>query len=675
MLLDNVPLANPDFSRPANDLRSGIAAELALFLQPKVFFAAVALVLVPALCIWIYLGSVWNPDENLARLPVAIVNQDVPVVQAGREINLGGQIVATLEKERPFAFVRYDKPETARAAVQTGKVFFALLVPADFSRRSLAPGQPAQLALYVSEGGNYTASLLAKRFGADLAHSLNEKLNRERWGTWMGATGTEATPTLGSGLVALQAGGKRLVEDTRKIRDGSARLRDGFARVALGAGSMAESSSQLADVTTRLTGVVKQVDASVASLLSTLPDDHKLDELAQGSLALARSAGDLKQALGQLQPGVVQLDNGTGKLQAGAARVLFVGGKLSAGAAQVRSDVSILGEAIGRAAGQAAQLNDGIGQFTSVVQPLSSGFITVNGGLRSISEKLPPVEQLDLFDRSMGKLRDGGRSLVADSAGLNKGAVQLEEDSGNLEKGAVELAAGLNEAVSRFDAGFSGSRARLAAPVETVVEVVAPVLHNGPAFAPWFAALSLWVGAVIMSFVFHVRRLPGSMRRASRPVRWMVKAAPLFALGVLQATAVVAAFRWMGITMANPSLVWLVAVIGSVTFVSVVILLITVLGDIGRLLAVVLLIFQLAASGGIYPIELSSAFYQKAHDYLPFTYLVQAFRATLFAALDGQWTPLAGMLGIFAAAAMLLGMALARWKYVAKETYGAAVDF
>jgi putative membrane protein len=231
--------------------------------------------------------------------------------------------------------------------------------------------------------------------------------------------------------------------------------------------------------------------------------------------------------------------------------------------------------------------------------------------------------------------------------------------------------------VTRFDAGFSdASAAKLAAPVEVRVETSAPVPNNGQAFAPYFSALSLWVGAVMMSFVFYLRRLPDSIQAASRPAKWFTKASSLLVLGMLQATVVVA---MMGVVLrihfANPGLVWLVAVLGSIAFVSLVLLLMSVLGDAGRLLAVILLILQLAASGGIYPVELSAAFYQKVHGYLPFTFMVRAFRTTMFSAFEGRWGPPAGGLVVFAVAAMLLTVLLARWKHVPRESYGPAVEF
>jgi putative membrane protein len=93
-----------------------------------------------------------------------------------------------------------------------------------------------------------------------------------------------------------------------------------------------------------------------------------------------------------------------------------------------------------------------------------------------------------------------------------------------------------------------------------------------------------------------------------------------------------------------------------------------VLDNFGRLLGVLLLGLQLAASGGVYPVELSPAFYQNVHGWLPVTFLLRAFRATMFSATGGQWFSSAQALAIFGAAAVLLGILLARWKYVTRET-------
>lgn len=677
MQSDRKSSSDPNSSHPAGYLRTGLAAELTLFRTPKVFLAALAIVFVPSLYVLIYVSSVWDPYGNLRQLPAALVNQDVPVAHAGRKVDLGGEIVATLERQRPFGFARYDTPEAARAAVRAGEVFFALVIPAGFSHQAITGGPPAQLGLYVSEGSNYTASILSRRFGSDLAQAINEKLGGERWTALIGETGGTDEPNLRGGLQALQKGGKQLAEGAGTIHAGSLRLRDGLGRAQEGAGRVAEGSAQIAGGASRLTDGMKQVAAAVASIRSKLPEDRKVTELAQGSHTLARGATGLKQGLDQIGEGVRQLDAGAGELQQGAGKVPFFGGKLSAGAGRLRAGIGTLGEGISRASTGATQLSDGMNQLDPAIQPLTAGVIQLNAGLATLGDKLPPGDQLDLFDRAMGQLRDGSASLSAGLNELKAGAGELEQGSLELESGASRLADGLDETATRFEAGLAGASAeKLAAPVEVRVETTAPVPNNGQAFAPYFSALSLWVGALMMSFVFHLRRLPDSMRSAPRPVKWFAKASTLLAMGALQATVVVGLVRvLLDVHLAHPWLVWLAAVLGSLAFVSAVLLFMSILGDVGRLLAIVLLILQLAASGGIYPVELSPVFYQKVHGFLPFTFLVRSFRATMFSAFEGRWGLAASGLLVFTVVAMLLTVLLARWKYVPRESYGPAVEF
>jgi putative membrane protein len=310
------------------------------------------------------------------------------------------------------------------------------------------------------------------------------------------------------------------------------------------------------------------------------------------------------------------------------------------------------------------------------IQPLTNGLVTLNAGLLTLSQRLPPEDQLTLLDQSMLKLRDGNGELAKGLTDLDHGSLQLEAGAGQLEEGARRLATGLSEAATAFEAGFLGSNAaRLAAPVTAVVEITAPVTNNGPAFAPYFGALSLWVGAVMMSFIFYLRRLPQPLQPASRLTKWAVKTLPLLPFGLLQATALVALLAFgLKIKMLHPERVWLVAVIGSFAFVNLLVFFISIIGDAGRLLAVILLILQLSASAGIYPIQLSPSFYQTIHPYLPFSLLVRAFRATMYGAFDAHWLPPAEALVGFAVGAAVFGMLLARWKYVPQETYGPLVE-
>ncbi len=372
-----------------------------------------------------------------------------------------------------------------------------------------------------------------------------------------------------------------------------------------------------------------------------------------------------------------RLDQGAGQLRQGAARIPFGGRRLSDGAAQLETGIATLDTNLLLVAAGGQELHGGLEKLNDGLQPLTSGLMQLESGMQQMIDQLPPAEAQNGVTTEAGQLHNGGAELTNGLARLSDGSHQLAESIKELEAGSAVMADGLD----RLDAGLTeelgdADADGLAASVHVDVESYAAVPNNGTAYCPYFASLALWLGGIMITFVFHCRRLIEPLRDAPRWVCWLVKSAVPLGLGVLQATVVVVVLRLaFGIVFVHPWLVWLAATLGSLTFVSIIILLIAVLGDAGRLPAVVLLILQLAAAGGIYPVELSGRFYEAIHPFLPLSALVSAFRATMFGAFDGTWAASAAQLAVTGVGAAILAIWLARWKYVSRESYGPAVEF
>lgn len=664
-------------SRPLSPFRIGLAAEAALFRQPLVLLATLALIFVPSLYVLIYVSSVWDPYGSLRQLPAALVNEDQPVERNGRTVALGEQVAKALLLEQTFAFQTFPDAASAKAAVLDGHAFFALLLPKDFSARAMAAtdANPADLPIYLSEGGNYTASLITKRFGSELAHRVNEIINRERW-TALLDVGTPNRPGLSSGLAKVKAGGQRLAEGAGALQRGADELARGMAKADTGARQLSAGSVQLATAAGQLTDGLKRVGAAVSEIQSKLPTDEQMERLAAGSRALLTGTLKLNEGFRQLEIGQMQLLGGAGRLQDGSAKIPIWGGRVSAGVGELKTGMEKFSAGLVQADAGSEAISDGMAKLDTGVQPLTAGVIKLNAGLRTLASQLPKDEQLDLFAQSMVQLRDGQTDLAKGLTQLRTGAELLDAGSQQVESGAQQLAAGVGRTETGFDEAFAGAvPQKLAAPVQAKIETIAAVPNNGTAFSPYFSSLSLWIGAIMMSFVFHLRRVVAPMAAGSRWAHWFAKAMFLYAIGVAQATVVFGVLTLLlKIQLVDPLAVWEIAVLGSFAFVSIILLFMTVLGDGGRLLAVILLIFQLAASGGIYPVELSHTFYQRAHPYLPFSILVRGFRATMFGAFDGHWAlPVEQLAGV-AIGSIILGVLFARWKYVPAEAFGPAVD-
>ena len=220
----------------------------------------------------------------------------------------------------------------------------------------------------------------------------------------------------------------------------------------------------------------------------------------------------------------------------------------------------------------------------------------------------------------------------------------------------------------------SGDPAGLSQSVQVSEESTAFVPTNGAAFAPYFMALSLWIGAMVISFVFPLRKLAESCRRSGQIARIAGKLAFPALVMVLQAVAIVTGTLLIGIQFQNVASVLLTCVVAGIVFLLIFLALTLLLGDAGRLVGILLMVTQLAASGGAYPIQLSPPFFQAVNKVLPFTYCVDALRSGLAGAYEGRYPGFMLVLGIAGAIAVALAIIGRRqWRFVADVDYQSAV--
>jgi putative membrane protein len=89
---------------------------------------------------------------------------------------------------------------------------------------------------------------------------------------------------------------------------------------------------------------------------------------------------------------------------------------------------------------------------------------------------------------------------------------------------------------------------------------------------------------------------------------------------------------------------------------------------------VLLLTVQLAAGGGVLPIELSGGLFRAVHEWLLFTWAVRAMRASLFGAFDGDWLRATTVVAAVGGAALLVSAFVGRWKPVSGAEQHPPID-
>lgn len=171
----------------------------------------------------------------------------------------------------------------------------------------------------------------------------------------------------------------------------------------------------------------------------------------------------------------------------------------------------------------------------------------------------------------------------------------------------------------------------IANPINKKTVDVFSVKDYGSGMTPFYTALSVWVGALLMVSLLTVDNKHKSLESVltTRQV-FLGKAGFFIMLGMLQALIVsVGDLLILKAGVESPVLFVLITIFCSIIFNSIVYTCVSLLGNPGKAIAIVLLVLQIAGGGGTFPIQTTPQFFQNISPYLPFTYAIDSLRETV----------------------------------------------
>ena len=620
----------------------------------KTWLAVLAVALIPALYVVIYLSSVWDPGANSGALQVGLVNLDRGVVYREQTVNMGQELVAQLERTARFGYQRMDDADGARQQVRHGALAFAIIIPPDFSSNAVPGAEPGagKLVVYASEGNSFEGARIAQLFAAELGHKVNESLNEQRWS-----------------LVLLNAAGskdsvERLRQAASQLHTAADELGSGTSKAAIGAKSLSSSAARLSDGVAQLGAGVHQMGTGLRTLEAKRPRNSELTALNAGAEALAAGHQDLHQAMQNLQEGSQALNAGVAAFKQEADSSLLVRPAVRDNVTQLALGLYQLGSGLHSAGDGQQKLSEGAAQLSAGVGTLTGGVRARNGALRTMVGKLPEDSQID-------NLTEGASDLARASATLAQANDKASGASRALLDGTSLL---VNALPAPLDAP-QGSARGLANSVQPALEIEASVQNSGSGFAANIIPAALWLGAGIAAFLVNLRLLPTAARQFSPLARLIGKLALPAAVVLLQAALVlVTVFYVLHIKVVQPAALACTVVSAGLTFLLIVCALTRLLGDAGKALAMLFLAVQLSSSGGVLPVELSGTFFASMSPWLPITWVVHGLKASMFGAFDGAWQTSWYQVLLAGAAAALMATLVGRWRYVPRSALAPAID-
>lgn len=163
-------------------------------------------------------------------------------------------------------------------------------------------------------------------------------------------------------------------------------------------------------------------------------------------------------------------------------------------------------------------------------------------------------------------------------------------------------------------------------PVELDTTKLFPIKNYGAGLTPFYTTLCLWVGALLLTALLSTKAHNATF--AYTPNEEFVGKYMLFAsIAAIQGfVAAMGDIVLLKIEMAHPVLFILLSMLYSLVFSMIIYCLTSLLSNVGKAIGVVFLVFQLAGTGGTFPIECTPKFFQIIYKILPFTYAINGMR-------------------------------------------------
>lgn len=200
----------------------------------------------------------------------------------------------------------------------------------------------------------------------------------------------------------------------------------------------------------------------------------------------------------------------------------------------------------------------------------------------------------------------------------------------------------------------------MSSPVKIETKSFYKIANYGSAMTPFYTNLAIWVGGIVLIAIFklEVDKDSSMLRYSSASLyfgRWLL----YITVGMVQGFIVCIGDVFLkGIECAHPAALIFTGVICSFVYVNIIYALSISFKHIGKALCVLLVILQIPGSSGTYPVEMTPAFFQNVHPFLPFTYGISAMRECIAGMYGSTYIHNLLILLLFVPVSLLIGLGI-----------------
>ena len=658
-----------------------------VFRKTNTWIIIVGLIFLPSMYAWPNILSSWDPYGHTNNIKVAVTSEDEGATVDGKDLNLGNSLVEGLKNNKNLDWQFVSNKQEAEDGVRIGDYYASIVVPKNFSKDmtsvSRTEPQRASIEYTVNEKINAISPKITNSGASAIANNISKNFVETANGIIFEKL-HEAGIKFEENLPSIEKAKEEIFKLNDNFSTYESTLSELIGKVEYGYNILNNVQNTLPEIDRVATNSIMIADKAGITInniqgfnerLLPIINNHLnvVEEVSKEANVIAKELQQKPDKTEEIKARQKALDS---RLQASTERLQLVKNifeyfnKLSSERLfnnQLERVTTLLNDIT-----TIKEVNNNIynkmDHYDEIANTVKEEFVNKTAKVNEVSSNMNSklnVEVAPLISQVLSKAEvniDKVSGIIAGAQGelpaverkLSETEVKISNAYGKLLSLRAQMPSAkskiqkLTDEIKKADSGIDKNQLFnllkvdykqqaefFANPVKLQENKLYHIENYGSAMTPFYTVLSIWVGSLLMSSLLTTK--VEDEENKYKPYQKYFGRGLLFVIISLFQTLIITLgdMYVLGTQATSPYRFVLYALLISLLFSSIIYTIVCILGNVGKAVCIVLLVLQLGSSGGTFPIQMTSEFFQALYPKVPFTYSIGLLRE----AVGGVYIP------------------------------------
>lgn len=660
-----------------------------IFRKVRTWIVIIGLILLPSMYAWPNILSAWDPYGHTNNIKVAVVTEDNGAEVEGQKVNLGENLIDGLKNNKNLDWQFVSNKQEAEEGVRIGDYYASIVIPKNFSEdlTSVSRGFPkkATIEYTVNEKINAISPKITNSGASAIANNISKSFVEIANGVIFEKL-HEAGIKFEQNLPSIEKAKEEIFKLNDNFTNYENVLSELIGKTEQGQKILNTIQQTLPDIDRFATNSIMLADKADITINNIQSFNEELLPLISNHLKVvedvSKEANDIAQKIQNKPDNSEEIKEKmkllNTRLEAGEKRLSVVKNILEyfnelSGEnifQEQLNKISTLENDLTKVREINNKIYNNIDNYDEIADSLKNDFADVTKRINEIStnmdnrlnDEISPLisqalDKADISINEISKIIIGAQNELPEvEAKISSTEVKIQRAHAKLLAIQKELPEAkekikkLTEEIKKAEAGtntnmlfnllkvdYKQQAEFFANPVQLSENKLYHIKNYGSAMTPFYTVLSIWVGALLMSSLLttKVEDEEGKYKPYEKYFgRWIL----FLVISLLQTLVITLGDMYiLGTQAVSPYRFVFYGLLIASLFSSIIYTIVHLLGNVGKAICIILLVLQLGSSGGTFPIQMTSSFFQALYPKVPFTYSIGLLRE----AVGGVYIPAA----------------------------------